>query len=288
MIKIDKKKCIKCGACAEACPALVIENLESGANPTYMKSCIKCYHCVAICPTAAVTCDEFKLDEFRPAGEFKTIASPAAIRNMIAMRRSVREFKDKEVPRELLEELAATASLAPTGTNAQGVKLSIVTDKKTIDKLDNRVAKTLDAMTSLLANPVGDTLIRAFSGKEMAEKLSNSREGMERYKTGEGLKRKRIFRGAPVLISAYSGPEQMAGKDDAVIALTQMAMLAQAHGLGATWLGLLVGATKIDPTIKKQIGISLTENLHSAMILGWPKYKYKRAIPRKQIPVKWI
>jgi hypothetical protein len=62
----------------------------------------------------------------------------------------------------------------------------------------------------------------------------------------------------------------------------------EAHGLGATWLGLLVAASMLDPAIKKMLGIPMSHFLNAAMILGWPRYKYKRIVPRKSVSVKWI
>lgn len=287
MITIDNKKCTNCGLCIAVCPGLFIEQFSDHVELVHKESCIRCYHCVAVCPAEAITCSEFQLDAFKIISNAKPVA-PEGMRDLLLQRRSVREFKSKDVPCELLEELVDIASHAPTGHNAQGVEFSIITNRTIIDKLDTRILKMFNNIMSVITIPVAKGMIKTLAGKKTAGKINANKLDIERFLKMDGVGRLHIFRGAPVLVVAHSGPSAMTGKDDCVIALTHMMFAAMAHGLGATWIGYLVAASKIDPTIKKTVGIPLMNSLNSAIILGWPKYKYKRIIPRKTVPVKWI
>lgn len=53
----------------------------------------------------------------------------------IERRRSIRKFKDKEIPDEHIMELIEAARLAPSGCNAQPWRFKIVKDKKTRRRL---------------------------------------------------------------------------------------------------------------------------------------------------------
>ena len=289
MISIDKEKCINCGACADVCPALVFEEVDGKAYPAHQNSCIKCWHCVAVCPADAARCGEFALGEFALKSGMKPLAGPEAVRNLMAVRRSVREFKDKEVSRELLEELAAAAAHAPTGHNAQAVNLSVITDRRLIERIDGRILKMFDGIVRAATTPVAGNVMRTVGAGEFAEILLTQKEALERFKhAAQPDKRMHVFRGAPVLVVAHHGIEALTGKEDCVIALAQMQLLAEAHGLGCTWIGYLVAAAMLDPTIKKPLGVPLKHNLAAAAILGWPRRKYKRIIPRKPLAIKWI
>ncbi len=287
MINIDTKKCTRCGKCAEVCPALVIEVADDGAVAVNKNSCIKCYHCVAICPETAVTCEEFPIGKFKELKEQEK-APVAYIEKMLMGRRSVREFKNKPVSREMLEKLIEIGAHAPTGHNSQAVEFSVVMDRELINSLDTRILKKFNKLISIAGSPLGEAVVKMFAGKKKAEELAFASADIKRFLNSEGHGKLHIFRGAPVLIIAHSGADALTGKDDSVIAMSHIMFAAEAHGLGATWIGYLVGAARIDPALKKPLGVPSANTIQSAMILGWPKYSYKRIIPRKPAKVNWV
>jgi nitroreductase len=180
-----------------------------------------------------------------------------------------------------------TGAQAPTGHNAQRVEFSVVTDRKLIDHLDERIMSMFERMITLIDNPVGESLLK-ISGGKMGEMLLAGKDDIKRFRKLDGTGRLHVFRRAPVLIVAHSSPAALSGKEDCVIALSHIMLEAATHGLGACWIGYIVGAAKIDATLKKPLGVPSKNSLNAAMILGWPKYKYKRYIPRKAPHVKWL
>jgi nitroreductase/NAD-dependent dihydropyrimidine dehydrogenase PreA subunit len=287
LINIDNDKCIKCGACAAVCPNVIIEEIEGRMEVVHKYSCMKCYHCIAVCPEDAVTCDELPLERFKTLKGLEK-ATADGVETLLMSRRSIREFKNKPVSRGFLEKLIEIAGNAPTGHNAQAVELSVITDRGLIDKLDKRIQKRLAGWISITGSPVVEGAIKLFAGSKTADSMAVSRTDFKRYHDAEGAGRLHVFRGAPVLIVAHSGFDAMTGKDDCVIALSHAMFAAEAHGLGATWIGYLVGVAKFDAKLKKPLGVPASNTIHAAMILGWPKYKYERMIPRKPVSVKWI
>lgn len=53
-MKVDKSKCLGCGACASMCPVNAIE-IKGGKAEINKKKCIKCGTCMQICPVGAIT-----------------------------------------------------------------------------------------------------------------------------------------------------------------------------------------------------------------------------------------
>ena len=52
-IRLDRKKCVKCGFCIADCPTCVLEMGDNGPQ-IREDQCIECGHCVSVCPTGAI------------------------------------------------------------------------------------------------------------------------------------------------------------------------------------------------------------------------------------------
>ena len=59
--KIDRRRCVRCNACVEACPTNAIENNQRKIVIRY-RDCISCYCCAEVCPHKAVRIRTFGLN----------------------------------------------------------------------------------------------------------------------------------------------------------------------------------------------------------------------------------
>ncbi len=53
MWEIDRKKCLRCGACVGVCPKLALDLKESGLRHD-AEICIECGLCEKVCPVGAI------------------------------------------------------------------------------------------------------------------------------------------------------------------------------------------------------------------------------------------
>lgn len=81
----------------------------------------------------------------------------------ILKRRSVRTYKDEEIPEEKLEKILQAGLLAPTSRNRKPCEFYVVKDKEILDKL----SKSKSSGSSMLKN--ANTAIVVFADSEKAD-----------------------------------------------------------------------------------------------------------------------
>ncbi len=75
----------------------------------------------------------------------------------ILNRRSVREYKDKEIPEEYIIEIIKAGQFAPTARHNQAVEFIIVKNQKTKDEIFEIVGQEFVKTAQVLIIPVTDT-----------------------------------------------------------------------------------------------------------------------------------
>ena len=99
--------------------------------------CNRCSHCVAVCPCGAIRHDVLKMEQI--IGVNRKNLQPDVYRDIIISRRSIRQFKDAPVPRDIIEQVLDLARYAPTASNDQNVGYIVVTDKDLIEETANTI-----------------------------------------------------------------------------------------------------------------------------------------------------
>ncbi len=139
-ITVDKSLCIQDGACVEVCGAGALALDQDGYPAEVPESmCFLCGHCAAVCTCDALTHAELPDEPFLPAP--KELPAPALIDGFLMSRRSVREFKDEPVGREVLEALLDVARRAPTAVNSQKLHWIVVEGKANVHALSAETVK---------------------------------------------------------------------------------------------------------------------------------------------------
>ena len=70
---------------------------------------------------------------------------------LLANRRAIREFQDREVPLSVVKEIIQDTCLAPTASNGQPCRFIIIQNRKFIKRLSNESKKNL--LSDLTGNP---------------------------------------------------------------------------------------------------------------------------------------
>jgi nitroreductase/NAD-dependent dihydropyrimidine dehydrogenase PreA subunit len=270
-ITIDQEKCNQDGICVAECPALIIQMDSKKDYPTptsdFNDVCLKCGHCVTVCPTGALSLDWLNPEDC-PSIKQELTVTPKQAEQFLRGRRSIRTFKEKPVPRTILEKLLEIACSAPSAKNMQPWHWVVVQKPAEVRRL---AAMVIDWMrTVILDSP------------EVAEAM-----GLIRVVAAWDEGYERICRGAPHVIVVHADNDWGFAAEDCTLALSLLDLYATSIGLGACWGGYFYKAVNAYPPLFEALGLPSDHLAFGAMMVGYPKYKYQRIPIRNRPRVTW-
>ncbi len=285
---IDSEKCTGCGLCVEVCPYETISLVDGKACVTGEKS-LNCGHCVAACPAGAVrvtTLEPLQFSSFRIENDWIKHGRDDTDRlvQLMASRRSCRNFKDKPVNRNLLEDLVTIGTTAPSGSNSQEWTFTILPDRTKIEIFGDHIL-TYFRKLNRLAKITPLRKVLSLLGKDELENYHERYcERMELLITDwETRKKDRLFHDAQALILVGATKASSCPQEDALLATQNILLAAHAIGLGSCVIGFAVEALNRDQSIGRALGLAREEKIYSVIAVGWPDERYNRIIPRKKI-----
>lgn len=293
---IDPETCRRCGLCIAVCPNniphTVIEHSDAEAvafRPDRVEFCIRCGHCMAICPTESIhieglTYKGHLFDVHTDDLDYDSFAG------LLASRRSVRVFKDTPVPRKTLEKIVDAITMAPMGFTPHKVEVTIVQNRKTIERALPLMVEFYEKLGRWMSNPMIRLMMRRRLDAETFNTIRNHVVPIMAFrlpdiKAGKG---DTITRGAPAMLLFHAHRESDAHTHDAFIALTYGLLAAHAMGLGATAISLLPPAIEKTPELRVMFQIPQENEVVASMVVGYPQYHFKRGIRREMAGVNWI
>lgn len=258
---VDKDKCIQCWMCVSDCPVLIIDGKSEYPEIKENKEslCLKCQHCLAVCPTGAISIWGKNPEDSLPVND--KIPSPNEMEQMIKTRRSIRNFKDEEIDKNLIHNLISTAAYAPTSRNDNAVLFTLVDDKINLSKLRSLTYEHIKKANDENRIPSDFSYINNF------QTLWNSKHIDI------------LFRDAPHLLIVSAPKNDTNPETDACIALSYFELLANSNGIGTLWNGYAKWAlNNVVPEIGSIVGIPDDHIIVAVLLFGKPAIKYARSI----------
>jgi len=272
MMKVNAEKCIGCGQCIKDCFPRDIEMVD-GKAIIKNEACFKCSHCIAVCPKEAVSTDEYNMEEVKNYQKEEFEIEPERLLNFIKFRRTVRQFRNKEVEVEKLSNIIEAGRFTQTGTNSQDLSYVVVRDG--LQQLKNVTFETLKFMSDNILNNLTE---ENMSYKRYAE--------MWAYMYGHYKENQKendsLFFNAPAVIVVTANSEV-----NGALAASNMELMTNAVGLGTFFSGFFVAAAKGNKQIVDMLGVKPGKQIVACMVIGYPAVKYSRTVPRKSADVSW-
>ncbi|MEI6090142.1 MAG: nitroreductase family protein [bacterium] len=280
-IEIDQNKCTVCGNCIKVCPGKTLEIVDNTVEQTKPRSCISCGHCAAICPEDAI----ISLND-NPKSFTAQIYEDGLndVEKLLIGKRSVREYRKKDIDKSMLGNFIHYAEKAPSSSNKRKREYIVITDKDKILELEKVILKKFNSL-KIIINPFVSNLIKIFN-KKLANNILTLKDGIDQMNTDFDNTDYQIFRTAPCIIFILGPKKAPQAKDDCVIAQQYMMLYAQSHGIASCIIGYAQFAHK---TLEKILKVKKGYSIYAVSIFGYPKYTYKKEINYINPPLTtWI
>jgi nitroreductase len=253
-----------------------------------ISACVKCAQCMAVCSTKSVQINDFSYDDDFLDIPLEKIEYSTFL-NFLKQRRSIRNFKNKEISDEILQKIIDAVEFAPYGSAHDAVHFTIVRDKTKLSKALPFMSEFYnDKIVKWLENPMMKFIIKQKKGLETYNTMKNhlypvAKIGNYNIEYGD-----RITRGAPVLIIFHAEKGAEEHTKNSLIYATYAMMAAFSLGIGATFNGLVPSAINKMSELKQIFEIPENHEATISLMLGYPKYQYKRTVKRTKTNVKFI
>jgi ferredoxin len=287
---VNPETCRGDGICADICPEKVLEIVDDKAATIASRAgaCIKCGQCVAVCPTDSLRMPDLPDEDFRDLG--KPSLGYDQFLDFLKQRRSVRVFKERPVEQDVLDKILTAAATTPMGFPPHSTAVTVINRREGLDFLLKQCVKGYDAMAKALSNPIGRAMVRLTAGAEgyhaLKEKIIEvATHANEQYRRdGSDL----YMRGAPLLMLFHGSRWALSYEENAHLVCHHAMLAALSLGLGSTIIGMIPPVVDRSKLLRERYGIPKENRVLTSLILGYPKYKYKKSIRRDLAGVRTV
>lgn len=238
---------------------------------------------MAICPTEAIAISgrELSPDDLFALEPIERRSSYGQMLNLLESRRSIREFSDKAIERDILDKIIQAAQSAPMGIPPSDVHLLVLDSQVKVRKFAEDFCTYLNTIKWFFSEWFL-TIMRPFWGKTNDKLFRQfikplAQEYTENMKAGIDL----VTYDAPLALYFYGSP--YTDPADPLIAATYAMIAGESLGLGTCMIGGIhpfIQNGKKAKRFREMQGIRFKSREGLFVVFGFPKVHYSKGIRR--------
>lgn len=256
---IIEDSCIGCGQCVKVCIRRHLTVVDGKAKEVESEyRCFRCGHCESVCPKGAI---RLRYSDEEPQVVSGPPVSSDDLYALFRQRRSQRWF-DRPCNQGEISQLLESARYSPTAENSQAVEFAVI---------DERYPEFMELCASILRQHTGEHLRLA----QFVDYVDSGMKGTNNPFTWEGRQLIIAFARLPI---------------DAIIAMEQIDLMSYSMGLGGFHSRWIMQASEYDPDRFMEFFPDVSRGLkaHAVFVIGHPRVKYRRTVPRDGRKVIWM
>lgn len=228
------------------------------------------------------------MEEFTPVKELNI--NDAQLLTFMRQRRSNRRYKEKPVPRKTIDRIIDAARCAPTGTARTVTGIIVIDNPEILASFSAIIQKKYELMGKMLKNPIGRFIFKRKAGLKkyvmLREFVMPGMEWYNRwYREGKGDE---ILRACPALLLFHNPIYEPMGEGNCTVAAFHTIMMAEILKIGTCFNDLIPPMCNKFSELRELIGLPEDREIYASITMGYPKYIFKRVIPRTLAEVRYL
>jgi nitroreductase len=216
----------------------------------------------------------------------------AALGRLLRQRRSVRAYKDEEIPKELLEQVVEVGGFGPTGSHGgEGWvrRVTVVAGQGEMKQVAALTYEYVKQLSALLDSVAVRTMARWKEGPRAGRlMLPDMKMRLAEYEGGRDM----ITYGAPAALFVHSPRVTATPQTDCDNVMYPMMLMAHALGLGTCWNGYLATAAsgfrlKGFTALREMLEVPAHHDVYAAATLGFPRFRL-HSVPQRETRAHWV
>jgi len=282
-ISLDASKCTNCGLCALVCKGapLIMAEGKLVMDQARFFGCIGCGHCMCVCPHDCIKINgrDISFADLIPLPEKEKRASYDQLYALLLSRRSIRNFRENPVERELIDQIVDAAATAPMGLPPSDVEILVLASRAKVQEFADDIIKMVKK-SRWFFSPLMSSILRPVMGREYMESVETFiRPALNIFVEEKAKGNDYLLYDAPLAMYFHCSP--YADPADAFIAATYAMLAAESLGLGSCMIGTPAYFIKYGKEIKSKYNIPKKNQPGIVVIFGYPKIKFSKAIKRR-------
>lgn len=287
---VDSERCLHCGKCVAICPVEVLQstNGDIAIDNNMHFGCIACGQCMMVCPNGSisVTGRNIAFEDLLELPPNERRATGEQLEALMLARRSIRNFTDDEVSREIIDRIISAASSAPMGIPPSEVGITAILGRSKVAELSHDTAVGYEGMLKVMGNPVVRWLCRILMKRATFERFDSFILPLGKVIVdGERMGKDYVLYKAPAALLFHVSP--FTDSADAVIACTYAMLAAESSSLGTCMIGCSAPILARSKKLKKKYHIPEGHTPALVLILGYHDHQHQKAIRRRFLSVSY-
>ena len=287
---LKQDKCNNCGLCAEVCKdfTLIMDNGKVKISNSPLFGCFACGQCAAVCPHDAISIAGRTLhsNDFVELPPKSMRASYVSLYDLMISRRSIRDFRDGEIPQNLAGKILDAAVTAPMGIPPSDVGVMVFEGREKVRNFSFDFITELAKMKKFFSPPML-ALLRPFMSKADYEVSKSFLVPLINF-FDETKKQDKNFLLYDAPLAMYFYNSGYCDPCDPYIPATYAMLAAHSLGLGCCMIGSIAPFLRRMKKLKAKYSIPAGSKDGIFLVFGYPKYKYQKAIKRSFAKVTYV